>query len=1085
MESVAARLGDARETCLQLSSQDGEVLTQLRSLEERWRRLQLTGDWLDRVEQSVQADALDAESAVFGELTERKQTMRWLVSTLDALVGGLAEPEAERQRQQLSALVMRYKELVPRLETAAVALDGLSQCHNYRIEIDEDRDRRGEVSVMTGLDGLSRCHNYRIEIDERGRDLGRDLAQRPALLPTALARLEQTWAESNAELIQRLDQATDAEKLWSELADRQADLQCAVSGHQAAQASERVEAVRRGLQAAQRSQQRLTTLDMPPEAQGYDAGQFRSELAILGDTLEHMRETAQQQQAVLEEEYAHWQTYQAEVGELVPWLHRAEQKVAAELPRPAQLQEATDMLHQCRQFEDECNDKEPAVKALVDESSQIIQVLVDESSKMVQVFSVSDEADSLVTRWTKVRETSVAWVQQMQGLVSALQEVHTELSAVRQWLDRVGGQLSPDEADQDTPDARQELDLLQPAVTEMPGKQSAVLSLQQREETYRRLEALTGWLDGLKAQLAEFDRVQIDSLWECLTSLASLQQELTAKLPSCDAVREDATSLYNERPSRENARLRDDSEQLKRLGEQLSALTERVQSGSLTVEQVPALQGNLAALQSEQAGLVREAVAVEPAAERAGLTVLRGDEEQPPQQLSAGTLQHLQQLMAQLDEQDQRLALHQESQAVLESEPSRFTEVHEEMVALDRSWNALRQTLAESAARHQTLQDSWTAVLELAAALGSVRSAATAAGLSECLERELEQAKASAREAKCDELKAQMERMLPELESAHILWSQVARVHEDGLRWATSAHQMLQTAGDGASSLRETSARLEQCQHELAGQQSGARAAAQKVADVRRLLAADKLPALDEAQQRLEAKLAATEVALHSASQSVAGLVSRETALRQALGRCAETAIQLRQRVGELDDAAGSPQEVVGRLRQVDECAAQLSALECSLAAVQDDIDAMEQKAVPTSMYQKEHSLVGAKLKNIKAQLKRATTMLGGCLEKNFNLLLKDAKKNHIALTDKLAWLGSAPTENGAAVRSRLDVVAELKEGVQEAEAALTCLQQTAEQYLTALPEEKRPAVAAALQHHERDLTKLAQGVAEAERRTL
>ena len=42
------------------------------------------------------------------------------------------------------------------------------------------------------------------------------------------------------------------------------------------------------------------------------------------------------------------------------------------------------------------------------------QVLVDESAQMVQVFNVSDQADSLVTRWTKVRETSVAWVQQMQ-----------------------------------------------------------------------------------------------------------------------------------------------------------------------------------------------------------------------------------------------------------------------------------------------------------------------------------------------------------------------------------------------------------------------------------------------------------------------------------------------------------------------------------------------------------------------------------------------------------------------------------------------------------------------------------------------
>ena len=65
--------------------------------------------------------------------------MRWLVSTLDALVTSLPAPEAERQRQQLSDLVMRYKELVPRLETTAVRLDGLAKCHTYRVEIDEVR----------------------------------------------------------------------------------------------------------------------------------------------------------------------------------------------------------------------------------------------------------------------------------------------------------------------------------------------------------------------------------------------------------------------------------------------------------------------------------------------------------------------------------------------------------------------------------------------------------------------------------------------------------------------------------------------------------------------------------------------------------------------------------------------------------------------------------------------------------------------------------------------------------------------------------------------------------------------------------
>ena len=42
--------------------------------------------------------------------------------------------------------------------------------------------------------------------------------------------------------------------------------------------------------------------------------QFGGELAILGDTLQHMSEAAAQQRAVLEDEYKHWHTYQQQAS---------------------------------------------------------------------------------------------------------------------------------------------------------------------------------------------------------------------------------------------------------------------------------------------------------------------------------------------------------------------------------------------------------------------------------------------------------------------------------------------------------------------------------------------------------------------------------------------------------------------------------------------------------------------------------------------------------------------------------------------------------------------------------------------------
>ncbi|XP_043218066.1 microtubule-actin cross-linking factor 1-like [Amphibalanus amphitrite] len=360
---------------------------------------------------------------------------------------------AERMQQAAERGVTEWLELPTVWKSADQLADSRQQQQRAVQRLEEQRPR-----VLAAV--------------QRGRDLSRDLSQAPALLPEALEQLELVWAESNAEVIQRLDSATETERLWTELADRRADLQCALATHRSAldaaadtaepgpalaelaahvqtqqperaqqmqqrlqqiaqqlggrlapeaaqqlkqqvdesdadvaavseqlqqkmdnltsaaqtwaQVSDRVEVVRLGLQSAQRSQQRLSTLDMPPEtrrqqlqlltqqlqqhaeerqqlnelmdtlqSEGYDGGQFRSELAILGDTLQHMSEAAAQQRAVLEDEYKHWHTYQEQVGELVPWLDWAEEKVAADLPRPAELEEAAQILQQCQHFEDQ------------------------------------------------------------------------------------------------------------------------------------------------------------------------------------------------------------------------------------------------------------------------------------------------------------------------------------------------------------------------------------------------------------------------------------------------------------------------------------------------------------------------------------------------------------------------------------------------------------------------------------------------------------------------------------------------------------------------------------------------------------
>ena len=76
--------------------------------------------------------------------------------------------------------------------------------------------------------------------------------------------------------------------------------------------------------------------------------------------------------------------------------------------------------------------------------------------------------------------------------------------------------------------------------------------------------------------MAEWRRLLAD----CGTCLPGPQ-----KLPSCESVREDATSLYNARPSQENAQLRDHSEQLCAAALQAqTAVTDRHQAVGMWAE---------------------------------------------------------------------------------------------------------------------------------------------------------------------------------------------------------------------------------------------------------------------------------------------------------------------------------------------------------------------------------------------------------------------------------------------------------------------------------------------------------------------
>ena len=65
----------------------------------------------------------------------KREEMKWLVQTLDAL--SAHSPDAQEEQRKLQQLITHYKNLIPTIEMTVTRTDLYSKCYTYRKEVTE------------------------------------------------------------------------------------------------------------------------------------------------------------------------------------------------------------------------------------------------------------------------------------------------------------------------------------------------------------------------------------------------------------------------------------------------------------------------------------------------------------------------------------------------------------------------------------------------------------------------------------------------------------------------------------------------------------------------------------------------------------------------------------------------------------------------------------------------------------------------------------------------------------------------------------------------------------------------------------
>uniref|UniRef100_A0A1B0C1F9 KASH domain-containing protein n=1 Tax=Glossina palpalis gambiensis TaxID=67801 RepID=A0A1B0C1F9_9MUSC len=170
--------------------------------------------------------------------------MKWLVKTLDHLLGYAGEDEANVEQRKLEDLIARYKNLIPTIEITMVKTEVFSKCYTYRREVHEVvnllskvREQAVNIPAPDSLERVNKLieeQQYAInQLDhqrphimsmlQRGRDLSKDV-HAPSFVQVEVKNLETGWNQAYTETSEKLHALKGTQAIWNEFADQKSEI---------------------------------------------------------------------------------------------------------------------------------------------------------------------------------------------------------------------------------------------------------------------------------------------------------------------------------------------------------------------------------------------------------------------------------------------------------------------------------------------------------------------------------------------------------------------------------------------------------------------------------------------------------------------------------------------------------------------------------------------------------------------------------------------------------------------------------------------------------------------------------------------
>ncbi|GFY40265.1 nesprin-1 [Trichonephila inaurata madagascariensis] len=236
------------------------ILSQLQKLKADWteycQRFNDLLKWMDEVEKNIRSITQDISSAdefetvktkflsVCQTVDSKREDVKWLVRKLDNLLTHIPKEEGVEEQKKLDTLLLRYKTLLPEIDTTIMVTETITKCFIYRKEITEVNRWLKEVRALTDqieetsyddpetlfqLVQQQEAIVHQLETNlgnvkssvQKGKELGK-LQRSPKFVEKDVSELEKNWEEVYQKATHKLTTLKSARSLWNDY-DKQKD----------------------------------------------------------------------------------------------------------------------------------------------------------------------------------------------------------------------------------------------------------------------------------------------------------------------------------------------------------------------------------------------------------------------------------------------------------------------------------------------------------------------------------------------------------------------------------------------------------------------------------------------------------------------------------------------------------------------------------------------------------------------------------------------------------------------------------------------------------------------------------------------